>query len=143
MCEVNGLLMQFLVFFLKMQWRFIRFEAIKVSVAPVIGASVVAVERQPEITFSGSQGNGEYATPAAKTAVGIAELCFFHAVFTVNTVVGTFLEGIPAREVKLTVYTQEGAACFQSVLHDASADIAEIAEGVVRFKEAINIFFVI
>ena len=100
----------------------------------------MAVKGQPEVTLAGAEGNGEHTAPSAEAAVGMAEFHFLHAVLVVNAVVGALREGISAREVKLAVHAKEGTARFQAAVHRASADITEIAEGIVRLEEAIDIF---
>ena len=101
----------------------------------------MTVKGQPEIALSRSELDGEDTSPAAEAAVGMTEFHFLHAVLAVNTVVGALGEGVTACEVELTVHAQERAARFERAVHDASADITEITERILRFEEAINIFF--
>ena len=101
----------------------------------------MAVEGQPEVALSRSELAGEDTAPAAEAAVRMTKFHFLHAVFAVNAVIGALGEGVSACEVELAVHAQERAARFDRAFHDASADIAEITERILRFEEAINVFF--
>ena len=82
---------------------FLCLEAIEVSVAPIVAATVVAVKGQPEVALSSAESYGNNASPTTEAAVGIAEFSLSHSVLAVNAVLRTGIEIVSAHKENLTV----------------------------------------
>ena len=109
---------------------FVGFEAINISVAPIIITSVVAVEGEPEISRSRAEFQGHHAAPSAEAAVGIIELRGPHSLLRIDSVFGAFAEIVSANKVKVVLLADENSARFGRAF-DAFADVFEALEGIV------------
>ena len=77
------------------------FEAVKVSVAPIVVASSVSVKGQPEIACATSHFYGYKSSPTAKSAVIIVELRVCHSVLVIYSVIGSLVKIVSAEEKEL------------------------------------------
>jgi hypothetical protein len=73
-------------------------EAIEISVAPIVAASVMSVEGQPEISLPATRFYGEKRAPTAKASVGIGESCTLHLPLLIYAVFRSFLKVVSANE---------------------------------------------
>ena len=113
------------------------FKAIKISVTPVIVASVMPVKGQPEITGATSGPDRHYRSPTAKAAVGIIKGGCLHPLLAINTVFRGRIEIVSANKEQFSVDSDEGSAGLRPLL--AVPDKLVTAKRVLGFKENVNI----